>query len=241
MKHSIYLGFEPRQPEAYAVARHTFSRSSGPIKVRGLNLVDVREAGLYRRETTIVDDRLYDVISEHPMATEHAISRFLTPILAKEGWALFSDCDVMKRAGPSLWDLMLLAERNHSDEAIVCVKHDYTPTTETKMDGQVQSLYGRKNWSSFMLFNCDHPANRALTVDLINSVPGRDLHRFCWLEDESLIGELEPSWNFLVGHTSPTVEAWVAHFTEGLPDVPGFEDCAYADEWRQAYREWVRG
>jgi hypothetical protein len=33
-----------------------------------------------------------------------------------------------------------------------------------------------------MVFNCDHPANRALTLDLINTVPGRDLHRFCWLD-----------------------------------------------------------
>jgi hypothetical protein len=27
------------------------------------------------------------------------------------------------------------------------------------MDGQAQTRYARKNWSSVMVFNCDHPAN----------------------------------------------------------------------------------
>jgi hypothetical protein len=49
-----------------------------------------------------------------------------------------------------------------------------------------------------MLFNCDHPSNKKLTVEMINTLPGRDLHRFCWLEDDE-IGELDPGWNWLVG------------------------------------------
>lgn len=242
LRYTTYVGFEPRQPEAFAVTRRTFSHSLGPIPVRAIHLADLIDRGLYRRETTRNEQgQLYDVISEHTMATEFAISRFFTPILAESGWALFADCDMLKRpVGPTLWDLFHQMEREHSDQAIVCVKHDHVPITVTKMDGQVQSTYARKNWSSFMMFNCDHPANRALTVELINSVPGRDLHRFCWIEDESLIGELDPAWNYLVGSTKIDHPAINVHFTEGLPNLPGYENCEFAEEWRVAYREWVR-
>jgi hypothetical protein len=53
-----------------------------------------------------------------------------------------------------------------------------------------------------MLFNCSHPANQALTVDLVNTVPGRDLHRFCWLDDAQ-VGALPVEWNWLEGHSVP--------------------------------------
>jgi len=39
------------------------------------------------------------------------------------------------------------------------------------MDGQVQSKYARKNWSSFMIFNCHHEANQALTPEMVNALP----------------------------------------------------------------------
>lgn len=242
LRYTIYVGFEPRQPEAFAVTRRTFRSSAGPIPVRAIHLADLVERGLYRRETTRTPEgQLYDVISEHTMATEFAISRFLAPHLAEHGWTLFADCDMLKRLeGPSLLTLFHQMERDHGDQAIVCVKHDHVPITVTKMDGQVQSTYARKNWSSFMMINCDHPANRELTVDLINSVPGRDLHRFCWIEDEALIGELDPAWNYLAGSTKIDHAPFNVHFTEGLPNLPGYENSEYAAEWWAAYRDWVR-
>jgi hypothetical protein len=81
-----------------------------------------------------------------------------------------------------------------------------------------------------MLFNCAHPANKALSVELVNTVPGRDLHRFCWLDD-ALIGTLPQAWNYLVGTTSEAVDPALVHYTEGVPDMPGYEHCAYSDEW----------
>jgi hypothetical protein len=124
-------------------------------------------------------------------------------------------------------------------KAVQVVKHDYAPPPGTKMDGQEQTRYARKNWSSVMLFNCDHPANKALTVDLINTVPGRDLHRFCWLEDH-LIGDLDPKWNWLVGHSPADVDPGIVHFTEGTPAMPGYETCDYAHEWFDELRSWAR-
>lgn len=206
-----------------------------PVQVRGVVLDDLKRDGVYRRPTTKRLGRMWDVISEAPMSTEFAVSRFLVPHLAEHGLALFMDCDMLVRG-----DLMPLFDRiEHEPYAVWCVKHRHEPTATVKMDGQVQTAYPRKNWSSFMVFDCDHPANQKLTLDLVNTAPGRDLHRFCWLDDDD-IGDLGPEYNCLVGHTNCDREPVVVHFTDGGPWFTGFEDVAYADEWRQEMLAWAR-
>ena len=162
------------------------------------------------------------------MATEFAISRFLVPTLAQTGWALFMDCDMMM-----LTNVARLFDGLDRSKAVYCVKHKHTKGPKTKMDGQMQTFYVRKNWSSFMVFNCDHPSNKALTVEAVNTLPGRDLHRFCWLQDDE-IGELDPAWNFLVGHSDPSIQPKNIHWTNGGPWFREYEDVPYADEWRDA-------
>lgn len=236
MKRSVYIGWDPREADAYTVARSTARRNViHTTAVRGIVLDDMRERGLYERPTSAKDGRLWDDISEAPMSTEFAISRFLTPILAGSGAALFMDADMLIRA--SLEPLFQLVKQDPS-KAVWCVKHDHKPSRKTKMDGQEQTRYARKNWSSVMLFNVDHPSNAKLTVEMINTVPGRDLHAFCWLDDDE-IGEVPAAWNFLVGHTEVDVDPGIVHFTDGIPSMPGYEDCAFADEWRAALRKEV--
>lgn len=233
-KPSIWIGFDPREAAAFAVAKQSMSqRLTQPIPIKGIVLDRLKEEGLYYRETERRDGRLWDVISGAPMATEFAISRFLTPILAKTGWALFTDCDVLARK--SLARLFELANPKY---AVMCVKHRHDPPEGVKMDGQAQTRYLRKNWSSVALFNCDHPANKLLTVEMINTLPGRDLHAFCWLEDRE-IGELPAEWNHLVGHTQSNEEPSLVHFTDGLPYMPGYESVPFAEEWRAALNRWV--
>lgn len=223
VKRSIYVGFDPREETACLVAiRSMVGRMSRYIPVGAIRLEELQEAGLYTRPMETRDGRMWDVISQAPMATEHACARFLTPHLAKEGWAVFMDGDMLIRA-----DIAEIFEGLDPSKALYCVKHDHRPEHTAKMDGQTQTVYPRKNWSSVMVFNCDHPANKALTVELVNSVPGRDLHRFCWLTDD-LIGDLDPAWNWLV----PAVDPKIAHFTEGVPDMAGYERQPYAEEWR---------
>src|SRR5690606_15654639 len=186
----IYIGYDPREVEAYNVCVASIKRRlSRSIPISGVRLGDLQRRGLYTRPVETKDGRLWDTISQAPMSTEFAISRFLVPELAGSGWALFMDCDMLVRT-----DLNRLFGMADPRYAVMCVKHHHEPPEGVKMDGQMQTLYARKNWSSVMLFNCDHPTNEALTVELINTVPGRDLHRFCWLKDEE-IGGLDMSWN----------------------------------------------
>lgn len=239
MKRSIYIGWDPREADAFAVARQTARyHLNTPVPIRGLVLSDLQQARLYTRPLEYrasAADRpvMWDVISDAPMSTQHANARFLVPHLAKEGWALFMDGDMMVRA-----NLNQVFEGLDRSKAVYCVQHRHEPEPGVKMDGQYQTRYARKNWTSFIIFNCDHEANKRLTVEAVNTFPGRDLHRLCWLEDHE-IGALEPCWNFLVGHTDPSIEPKVVHWTDGVPSMAGYENAPYADEWRAQLMKWA--
>lgn len=231
-KKSIYVGYDQREADAYNICLSSIRKNlSNDILIEGLFLDELQASGLYTRPTIRKEGKLIDVNSirsdyEGAMSTEFAISRFLVPHIAREGWALFMDCDMLVRK-----DLNKVFELCDPDKALMCVKHDYQPSNREKMDGQVQVPYPRKNWSSFMIFNCDHPANENLTPYMINTLPGKTLHNFFWLHDD-LIGELPAEWNFLVGEQDHIIDPAVVHFTEGLPSMKGYENCLYADEWR---------
>jgi hypothetical protein len=239
---SIWVGFDPREATAYAVCKYSIQkRMTRPIPVKGVVLDALRERGLYTRPTevrTYADGskQIWDVISDAPNSTEFSNSRFLVPHLAGcEGWAVFMDSDILARD-----NMTKLFQSLDPKYAVMCVKHEHKQHASLKMDGQLQTLYQRKNWSSVMAFNCGHPANEALTVDLVNTVPGRDLHRFCWLDDD-LIGELHPRWNYLVGHSKNDPDGvGLVHLTNGYPLMRGYEDVIFADEWRREMTAWAQ-
>ena len=239
MDRSIWIGFDFREAIAFAVAQSSIQSFNPHIPIFGLVLDDLRRNGLYQRPTERRGGQLWDVISAAPMSTEFACSRFLVPTLARTGWALFMDCDMLARRNIAhLFDE--LQKPKNAKHAVMCVKHDHQPDSLVKMDGQLQTRYARKNWSSVMAFNCAHPSNAALTPEFVNATPGRDLHRFCWLKDKE-IGELHPKWNWLVGHSDPKVNPALVHFTDGIPTMAGYEDCAFAEEWRSHAMRWARG
>lgn len=229
----VFIGFDGRQRDAYLVAAHTLrKRASIPVAIEPLMLEPLRWKRLYNRPHEIRENRLWDVISAAPMATEFALTRFLVPHLAGyRGWAVFCDNDFLFRA-----DIAELEQFCDPRYACVVVKHSHKPRETVKMDGQVQLGYERKNWSSFILWNCAHDAH-AGQLERVNRWRGLWLHQFRWLRDED-IGELSAAWNWLEGSENPTVRPPAAvHFTRGTPDLPGYEDVAYADEWRAALRE----
>lgn len=234
----VYIGYDPRELGAYAVAAHTVRRHGGvphPIILSGL-----RASGLYTRKTyTNARGQLMDDISGHPMSTEFAVSRFFVPHIHKAlrpdagPWVLYVDCDVMLRTDLSDLEWYWGSTRS-SEAALFCVKHAHVPSTPTKMDGQVQSTYHRKNWSSVMLINCGHPAVvEAWSVEKLNSVRGLDLHTFKDISDDA-IHALPRSWNYLVGETELLCEPALVHWTSGGPWLKEYADAEYADEWRLA-------
>lgn len=227
MKLSAYIGYDKRWPLAYAVTIRSFLKhSSIQFPITPLLLPHLQAAGLYTRDTLVENNQMHDVISDAPMATEFAISRFFIPYLAnRQGWSLFCDSDFLFRT-----DVKKLFDQIDPSKAVMCVKHQYEPPEKTKMDGQLQTLYRRKNWSSLMLINNEHPRNRCLDLDYLNTQPGRVLHAFDWLHDSD-IGELDPSWNWLEGHSDVEIVPNAIHYTRGTPDMIDGILTPYDDEW----------
>jgi hypothetical protein len=238
MKCSVYVGYDPHEKAAFDVCQHSLRRHMRqPLPINRVSLTDLIHRGLYKRPTSWKPNGgLIDRLSmrddyDGSMSTEHAIARFFVPLLEQGGWALFMDGDTLVRD-----DINKIFEGLDERKMLYCVQHDYWPRDTVKKVGQKQTQYQRKNWSSVMIFNCEwwrdwRQYDVADYFDIINMLPGRDLHRFCFVKDHE-IGALDPRWNWLVGHSDPRIDPAIVHFTEGLPDVPGYENVAFADEWR---------
>lgn len=223
-----YIGHDRREQEAVDVCIHSLKRhSSIPVFTMELKDSVLRYLGLYDRRFETRDGINYDEIDGKPFSTDFAFTRFLVPSLAKlhSGWALFCDCDMLFRGDVA--ELLALADDKY---AVMCVKHNHNPREIKKMDGQVQAKYPKKNWSSFILWNCDHPANVNLTVDAVNREPGSFLHQFQWLKEEQ-IGNIPEEYNWLEGSSSLDLDPKVVHYTRGGPWMEGYENVHYADEW----------
>lgn len=225
----MFIGDDRREPRAAATALGTLREIGGD----GVLLQDqaLRERGLLWRAVDTRADRTFDLVSQANQSTEFAVSRFLTPILAMQQWALFVDGDVVF-FDYALQSMLALADDRF---AVQVVKHEHKPTRTVKMDGQPQGAYGRKNWSSVMLFNCNHAANKRLTLRDVNFRPGLWLHQFGWLAD-SEIGELPPAYNWLVNEQPEPDPVYIAHFTNGGPFTPGWEGAAHDDLWLESER-----
>jgi len=215
----VFVGWDSREDIAYQVAKQTIiEKSSIPVDIQPLKQKDLRKAGIYTRPV--------DALA----STEFTFTRFLIPDLCNfKGWALFIDCDFV-----FLDDIKKLYDQRDDKYAIMCAQHDYTPKEGVKMDGKQQTQYPRKNWSSMMLINCEHPANAVVTKDFVNDErkTGAFLHRFSWLKDEE-IGEISHEWNWLVGWYKEPEDGTpkALHYTEGGPWFEEYQDCEYAKEW----------
>ena len=108
------------------------------------------------------------------------------------------------------------------------------------MDGQQQTIYPRKNWSSLIIYNCAHPSNKKLDIETVNSQPGSYLHQFKWLKDNE-IGDIDERWNWLEGWTSQhnKGQPFAVHFTRGGPWFNEWQDVEYAEEWLAQRDEYL--
>ena len=217
MKLQVFVGWDPKEDIAWEVCRHSIlSRTdSSKVSVTPLIQSELRKSKHYTRPI----DKM--------AATEFSLTRFLTPLLAgPQGYAVFVDCDFL-----FVSDITKVLQEIDPSKAVSVVKHAYQPTETTKMDGAVQHAYPRKNWSSFIVFNCSHPSVHALTQNLVNTALPSYLHRFSWLDDAE-IGELDKGWNYLEGWYPPAYEKLNAiHYTLGGPWFENKQDCDFATEW----------
>lgn len=224
----VFVGHDPREDRAFRVCLRSIAAHGQEVAldVRPLIAGHLAALGLYPRPVIRAGNALWDVQSEAPAATEFATTRFLVPWLSRSPWALFCDADF-------LFTRNLAELFGHADPryAVQVVKHAPQAGGGVKMDGQTQTAYERKNWSSLILWNVNHPAHNRLTLRDVSALPGRDLHRFCWLGDEE-IGALPHEWNWLVGvDGEPAVLPSGLHYTLGTPDMPGCAGAPYADRW----------
>lgn len=158
-------------------------------------------------------------------------ARFLVPYYCGfKGRAIFLDgSDMLARR-----DILELWASFDGASAVQVVKHDYRTQHPRKYLGTTMEAsnvdYPRKNWSSVVLWNCEHPANAVLTPDVVSTSGGPYLHRFQWLKDAQ-VGTLTARWNHLVGESGTNDRAAIAHFTLGIPHIPAYSNCEFANEY----------
>tara|TARA_A100001011_G_scaffold379982_1_gene446702 strand:- start:183 stop:869 length:687 start_codon:yes stop_codon:yes gene_type:complete len=219
----VFIGFDPRETIAFHVLAHSIqARASEPVTIAPLMLSQLKSLMIRERNAL--------------QSSDFSFSRFLTPYLCGfEGWAIFMDCDMLV-----LKDLAELWALREDKYAVMCVKHNHVPKEESKFLGAPQTKYEKKNWSSVMMFNCSKCT--ALSVNYVNKASGLDLHRFKWLKNDDLIGEIPHSWNQLVGYDEviPSDQIANLHFTIGGPYFDEYRNTEYAEEWFREKQAMLR-
>lgn len=228
-KIKIFVGYDSRQDSTpnyndivnspYQVCSASIKKYNPEVSVVPIKLNELIDRGIYKRELD-------------PLAsTEFTYSRFLTPYLNNfEGIAVFCDSDFLWQC--NIEDIMQYYSKKYS---VMCVKHDYIPKSEQKMDGYKQTVYPRKNWSSLMLFNCAHPDCKNLSLEAVNNQSPKYLHRMEWTSDEN-IGSLPLLFNWLEGEYQSNVIPQAVHFTNGGPWYKNWNG-DYNDLWVKVYDE----
>ena len=214
----VYIGYDTTnlgQQMARKVCERSIRKYNSDIEITALELDDLRKSGVYTR---LHDER---------QSTEFTYTRFLVPYLNDyKGLALFCDSDF-------LWqrDVSAIIAYADSSLSVSCVHHEYTECpNKLKMDGIKQEWYPRKNWSSLMLFDCEHEHCKRLTPEVVSSASPKFLHRMEWTDDEC-IGQIPHSYNYLIGYYHTHKRPAAYHFTDGGPWHKDTADCAHGDKW----------
>lgn len=220
-KVTVVVGFDQRE----AVAYHTFCQSVLEKASMPVQFIPLAENTLSGYKETHTDG-----------SNRFIYSRFLTPYLTGfSGWAIFADGDMVCQTDiKELWSLI------DETKAVQVVKHDYQTKAHVKYLGNKNENYPRKNWSSLILWNCGHPANRVLTPKFIQEQTGAYLHRFTWLDD-SQIGALPKEWNWLAIEYEDNAQAKLIHYTLGTPCFKDYRDTPMSEHWASTLEHATQG
>ena len=221
---NCFIGYDSKEKVAFNTLAYSILRNSTkPVSITPIYLPNLRDDFVRERNNL--------------SSTEFSFSRFIVPHLMNyKGWGVFMDCDQLM-----LGDIAELWRLRDDKYAVQLCKHNYTPKEDKKFLGQVQTKYEKKNWSSFMLMNCNKC--HELTPDYVNSATGLQLHQFKWLESEDLIGDLPLEWNWLVDEPGYNTKSKVnnIHFTKGGPWFKEYAHCSYSETWNEYHKEcsWI--
>ena len=169
-------------------------------------------------------------------SNEFIYSRFLTPFLMNfKGWAIYLDGDMI--CNEDISDLWSLRDNKF---AIQVIKHKYETKMVKKYWGNKNENYPRKNWSSVILWNCNHVKNSCLIPEFVSRHDGAFLHRFKWLDDKE-IGSLNKKWNWLAIEYEDNPDAKLIHYTLGTPCFKEFQDTSMSNHWKKFHKQVNRG
>ena len=210
----VFIGWDSREDIAYQVCKKSIYLHNNDVEIYPIKQNYLRELGIYTRE----EDSL--------ASTEFTLTRFLVPYLSDySGISIFMDCDMLVQT-----DIRSVLKEIDYKDTVTCVQHlPYLPKTNFKMDGKPQSQYPKKNWSSFMVFNCSHPSLKTnLSLKAVNSQTPKYLHRMEWATN---IGNLSHSWNYLAGYYSDIDTPNIIHYTDGGPWFDKYKNCDFSENW----------
>lgn len=218
-QHVVWIGYDPAEDACAKMLAHSIrTRTEMDLKIIPI----IRDELLaYEHCTRPIDPR---------GSTQFSITRFMVPHLMNyNGVGIFFDCDMLiTRDIKEMFDLF------DPQYAVQCVKHDYIPKADPKMGGKPQTTYPRKNWSSTVIYNCNHSENKKLTKEIVEQAEPKFLHRFMWVKDD-LIGDLPTEFNFLAGeYEAPDTLPFNIHHTLGPPGIWYDQyktDVDYKDYW----------
>jgi len=210
---NIFIGYDTKETVAYHVCSNSIIRqSTHPVSIVPLAL-------------TLLEDYTE---THTDTSNEFVYSRFLVPhLMDYTGWAVFIDGDMILQDDiNNLWNL------RDDSKAVMVVKQDYKNKMPIKYFGAKNEDYPRKNWSSVILWNCNHPAHKILSPEFIQQSTGQYLHRFGWLTDTD-IGELPIEWNWLADEYGVNSNAKLIHYTLGTPCFEEFADTPMGELWHE--------
>ena len=217
----IVVGFDQKESVAY----HTFvqsviENSTIPTRFMPLNI-----GSLTNYKETHKDG-----------SNDFIYSRFLVPYLMNfDGWAIYADGDMV-----CLEDIKKLWDLRDDKFAVQVVKHDYKTKIKTKYWGNKNEDYPRKNWSSLILWNCNHVSHKILTPKFIQQKTGAFLHRFSWIKDEE-IGEVEKEWNWLAMEYEEKNDINLIHYTIGTPCFEEYQNKSLSSYWKKSFLNILDG
>lgn len=198
----VYVGWDCRDPRALDVCLYSIQRHASDL----VEIVSLKPKSIAALCGPDPD----------PQGEECEKSRYLLPVLNDfSGWAAFVSSDILFQS--DIYELWRHRDPRYAVMGVPALSAEGSPAPLRE---------------SLLLWNCGHPANRALTADMVGNQAVDRLRRFGWLQ-RSMIGALPQEWCWREGVSDPDLKPKAIEFARRKPWINESELCRYADRWQQ--------